>query len=157
MKRTLEIALLMVAWVAFFLPLIWMWSPIFPFAEFVLRPGPLLAGSSCLACGLWLFYRSHADLGTNWSITLDVREDHQLVTQGIYSRVRHPMYSALLLYSAGQALVLPNYVVGPSYGVAMVLLIALRLSPEERMMHETLGDEYEEYMARSKHIIPGIW
>jgi protein-S-isoprenylcysteine O-methyltransferase Ste14 len=49
----------------------------------------------CLVIGLWLFYRSHADLGTNWSITLEIREQHRLITQGVYRRIRHPMYSAL--------------------------------------------------------------
>ena len=65
---------------------------------------PFAAGLVCLAAGLWFFHRSHADLGTNWSLTLEVREKHQLVTGGIYRRVRHPMYMALFLYSVGQAL-----------------------------------------------------
>jgi protein-S-isoprenylcysteine O-methyltransferase Ste14 len=106
---------------------------------------------------LWLFYRSHADLGTNWSITLQVREKHQLVTQGIYQHVRHPMYLALLLYSVGQALVLPNWLAGPSYLVAFGLLFALRVGPEERMMLEEFGKDYEAYMARTKRLIPGAW
>ena len=107
--------------------------------------------------GLWLFHRSHADLGTNWSITLEVREKHQLVTQGIYRHVRHPMYLALLLYSVGQALVLPNWVVGPSYGVVMALMFGLRVGPEERMMLEEFGKDYEAYMARTKRLVPGVW
>ena len=111
----------------------------------------------CLTLGLWLFQLSHADLGANWSITLEVREKHTLVTQGVYRRVRHPMYTALLLYSVGQALVLPNYVAGPSYGVTMALLVALRIGPEERMMLEEFGKDYQEYMAQTKRLVPGIW
>ena len=118
---------------------------------------PLVAGTVCLLLGLWLFYRSHADLGTNWSVTLEVRERHRLVTQGIYRRIRHPMYTALLLYSVGQALALPNYIAGPSYGVAMVLLVALRIGPEERMMLEEFGEDYQEYMALTKRLVAGIW
>ena len=67
------------------------------------------------------------------------------------------MYMALLLYAAGQALVLPNYVAGASYGVAMALLVALRLGPEERMMLEEFGKDYEEYRARTKRLVPGVW
>ena len=156
-RGTLEIVLLTIAWLAFFVPLIWIATPVFAFADFALRPLPLLAGTACFALGLWLFHRSHADLGVNWSITLDVREGHRLVTQGFYRRVRHPMYLALLIYSLGQALVIPNYVVGPSYGVAMALLVALRVCPEERMMVEVFGREYEEYMARTKRVVPGVW
>lgn len=157
MRGTLEIALLMVAWLAFFVPLIWIVAPVFAFADYPLRPIPLFAGIVCLAVGLWLFARSHADLGTNWSITLEVREKHQLVTQGIYRHVRHPMYLALLVYSVGQALVLPNWIAGPSYGVAMALLFALRLGPEERMMLEEFGKDYEAYIGRTKRLVPGVW
>ena len=156
-KGALEIALLTIAWLAFLLPLVWVVTPVLTFADYPLRPVPLCAGTLCLALGLWIFHRSHADLGTNWSITLEMREKHRLVTEGVYRHVRHPMYLALLIYSAGQALVLPNYLVGPSYGVAMVLLFAFRLGPEERMMVEAFGKDYEAYAERTKRLVPGIW
>ena len=156
-KGTLEVVLLIIAWIAFFIPLLWVVAPVLAFADYPLRPVPLFAGTVCLALALWLFHRSHADLGPNWSITLEVREKHRLVTQGLYRLVRHPMYMALLLYAVGQALVLPNYVAGPSYGVAMALLVALRLGPEERMMLEEFGKDYEEYRARTKRLVPGVW
>ena len=129
----------------------------FRFADYPLRPVPFVAGTLCYAVGLWLLHRSHADLGPNWSITLEVREKHQLVTQGIYRHIRHPMYLALLLTSAGQALVLPNWVVGPSYLVAFGLLFVLRVGPEERLMLEEFGKDYEAYMARTKRLVPGVW
>jgi protein-S-isoprenylcysteine O-methyltransferase Ste14 len=156
-KGTLEMVLLTIAWLAFFLPLIWVVTPVLNFADYSLRAVPFSAGTLCLTLGLWLFQRSHADLGTNWSITLEVREKHRLVIHGLYRRVRHPMYLALLLYSAGQALVLPNYVAGLSYGVAMALLVALRVGPEERMMLEEFGKAYEDHMARTKRLVPGVW
>ena len=153
----LEMILLALAWLAFFVPLVWVAAPVFAFADYPLRPAPLSAGIVCLAVGLWLFARSHADLGTNWSITLEVREEHQLVTHGIYRSLRHPMYSALLLYSLGQALVVPNWIAGPSYAVAMSLLFAFRVGPEERMMLDEFGKDYEAYMGRTKRLAPGIW
>jgi protein-S-isoprenylcysteine O-methyltransferase Ste14 len=111
----------------------------------------------CSVVGLWLFYRSHADLGTNWSITLEVREQHRLITQGVYRRIRHPMYSALVLYSVGQALVIPNWVAGPSNVVAFAILVSLRVHAEEQMMSEAFGDEYAAYAARTKRLVPGVW
>lgn len=128
-KGRLEIVLLTIAWVTFLLTPIWIATPLFAFADYPLHPIPLVTGSVCLGLGLWLFYHSHADLGTNWSITLELREHHQFITHGVYRWVRHPMYLALLIYSAGQALVVPNWLVGPSYGVAMVLIFALRVGP----------------------------
>jgi len=156
-KGTLEIVLLTFAWLGFFLPLIWIATPVLAFADYALHPVPLLAGTVCLALGLWLFHLSHAYLGANWSITLEVLEKHRLVTRGVYSWVRHPMYAALLLYSVGQALVLPNYVAGLSSGVAMALLVSLRIRPEERMMLEEFGKDYQEYMAVTKRLVPGVW
>lgn len=156
-RTPLETALLILAWVGFFVPLIWIASPVFSFAEYALCTGPLVSGVVCFVAGLWLFYRSHADLGTNWSITLEVREQHRLVTQGVYHRIRHPMYSALFLYSVGQALVIPNWVAGPSYLVTFGILFMLRVYKEERMMLEQFGDDYAAYMARTKRLVPGIW
>ena len=156
-KTPLETVLLVLAWVGFLVPLIWAVSPAFSFAEYPMRIGPLVGGATCLVIGLWLFYRSHADLGTNWSITLEVREEHRLITHGVYRRIRHPMYSALVLYAVGQALVIPNWVAGPANLIAMAILLALRLRAEERMMLEGFGDEYAAYSARTKRLIPGVW
>ena len=156
-KGKLEIFLLTLAWLGFFVPLLWIATPLLAFAEYPLRPVPLIAGILCLAVGLWFFHRSHADLGTNWSITLEVREGHRLVTHGIYRQVRHPMYLALLLYSLGQTLVIPNWVAGPSYLVTVGLLFVLRVGPEERLMREEFGKGYESYMARTRRLVPGLW
>jgi protein-S-isoprenylcysteine O-methyltransferase Ste14 len=156
-KGSLEIVLLTIAWIAFFLPLIWIVTPALEFADYPLYPIPLFTGILCLVLGLWFFYRSHMDLGTNWSITLEVREKHQLISHGVYRRIRHPMYLSLLIYSVGQGLVLPNWLAGPSYGVAMILLFAFRVGREERMMLEEFGKDYEAYMATSKRLIPGVW
>src|SRR4030095_8459593 len=152
-----ELILLTLAWLGFIIPLVWVASPAFSFAEYPLRLGPLIAGVICLAGGLWLFYLSHVDLGTNWSITLQVREHHQLITQGVYKSIRHPMYSALFLYSLGQVLVLPNWIAGPSYLITFGILFVFRIRDEERMMLEEFGDEYATYMAKTKRLVPGIW
>ena len=156
-KTPLETGLLILAWVGFIIPLIWIASPVFSFAEYSLRTGPFIAGVMCLVTGLWLFYRSHADLGTNWSVTLEVREQHRLITQGVYRRVRHPMYSALLLYAVGQALVIHNWVAGPANLIAVAILFSLRVGAEERMMIDAFGDEYAAYSAETKRLVPFIW
>jgi protein-S-isoprenylcysteine O-methyltransferase Ste14 len=156
-KGPLEIALLTLAWIAFLVPLFWVATPFLSFADYRLYPVPFISGSVLLALGLWLFYRSHADLGTNWSVTLEIRESHRLITGGIYRRIRHPMYSAFLVYAAGQALVIPNWIAGPCYAAAMSLLVALRLGPEEALMRDRFRQEYDAYVARTKRLVPGIW
>ena len=156
-KGALEIVLLTIAWLSFFLTLIWVVTPVLAFADYPLHPAPFVVGILLLAIGLWLLYRSHADLGTNWSITLQIRERHHLVTHGVYRWSRHPMYLALITIATGQALALPNWLAGPAYLVAMLLLVSLRFGPEERMMREEFGKDYEAYAATTKRLIPGVW
>ena len=156
-KGSLETVLLTVAWLGFVVPLVWIASPALSFADYPLYAAPFVAGVVCLVAGLWLFYRSHADLGTNWSHTLELREQHRLITHGVYRRVRHPMYTSLLLYSLGQTLALPNWVAGPSYLATFGVLIAFRVYAEERMMREQFGDDYAAYIERTKRLVPGVW
>ena len=156
-KGRLEQSLLFFVWIGFFVPLVWIASPALAVADYPLHWLPLALGSALLVLGLWVFERSHADLGTNWSITLELRENHSLVVNGIYRHIRHPMYLSLWLYSIGQALVLPNWIAGPTYLVSFGLLYALRVGAEERMMRERFGKEYETYMARTQRLVPGLW
>ena len=156
-KSRQELVLLTLAWIGFLVPLIWVASPAFSFAEYSLRLIPLVGGVACLVVGLWLFYRSHADLGTYWSVTLEVREHHRLITQGVYRHARHPMYAALFLYSIGQLFALPNWIAGPSYLVSFGILFAFRIRVEEQMMLDAFGDEYVAYMAKTKRLVPGLW
>ncbi len=156
-KGPREYVLLLLAWIGFLAPLVWVSSPAFSVADYPLRLLPLAAGTACLVAGLWYFYRSHADLGAFWSVTLEVRESHRLITQGVYRRIRHPMYAALFLYSIGQLLAVPNWIAGPSYLVSFGILFAFRLEAEEAMMLDAFGAEYAAYMARTKRLVPGVW
>jgi protein-S-isoprenylcysteine O-methyltransferase Ste14 len=79
------------------------------------------------------------------------------VTRGVYRRVRHPMYSAIFLYGFAQALLLANGVAGPACLVAFTIMFLARVAREERMMRDRFGGAYEEYAARSKRLVPGVW
>jgi protein-S-isoprenylcysteine O-methyltransferase Ste14 len=156
-RGPLEIALMALVTLGYLaLPLLAIATPFLSFADYSLGPGAFAAGAACAVLGLWLCYRSHTDLGDNWSVTLELKESHQLVTTGVYQRVRHPMYTALLLTAVAQALILPNWLAGPAYLVSFALLVALRLGPEERMMRDQFGQAYEEYARRTKRLVPGI-
>ncbi len=96
-KGRLEIGLLMLAMIGTTLvPVVWMTTKLFAFADYHLYPLPYVLGLGFMVIGLWLFYRSHTDLGTNWSVTLQMRENHRLITSGVYSMIRHPMYLACM-------------------------------------------------------------
>ena len=154
-KGGLEIGLLTGAAIGTTLiPVVWMITGFPPFADYPLHPLPYVLGLVVMVPGLWLFHRSHTDLGTNWSITLQMRENHQLVTTGIYARIRHPMYSSMFLLGVAQVLFLPNWIVGPTYLITFGAAYIFRVKVEERMMIDRFGSEYEEYMQRTGRLIP---
>ena len=109
----------------------------------------------CLA--LWVFRRSHKELGRNWSITLEIRDRHELVCAGPYALVRHPMYTSFMLMGLGQAFLLPNWVAGISGLIGFAVLFLLRVDKEERMMLENFGSQYRAYMERTKRIVPYLY
>lgn len=136
------------------LPAIHLFTPLLSFAD---RPLPLWSrwsGVAVMLAALWLFYRSHADLDRNWSKTLELRKGHELVTTGVYRRVRHPMYAAILLFGLAQAMLLENWLAGWSALVTFALLYVVRTPREERMMLEHFGDAYRAYMRRTGRLLP---
>lgn len=115
------------------------------------------AGVLVFLAALWLFRRTHSQLGRYWSVTLEIKDSHELITSGVYEKVRHPMYSAFFLWALAQALLLPNLVAGLSGLVGFGILFFFRVGREEQMMREAFGAQYDAYMARTKRIIPGIY
>jgi protein-S-isoprenylcysteine O-methyltransferase Ste14 len=114
------------------------------------------AGIICLIAALWVFFRSHAELGRNWSISLELRGNHRLVRTGIYRFVRHPMYSSFFLLGLAQCLLLPNWVGGGAGLVGAAVLYAFRVQREEKMMMENFADEYRLYMQQTKRLVPWV-
>lgn len=139
------------------LPLLAIATPLLAFADYPLSAWSFACGMVCLTFNFWLFHRSHADLGTNWSMTLQIRNGHSLVTSGVYKHLRHPMYAAIYLFTLAQAFLLSNWIAGPAGLVAFTFMFAFRLGPEEQMMLDKFGDDYHAYAARTKRLIPGIW
>ncbi|TCT07585.1 protein-S-isoprenylcysteine O-methyltransferase [Aquabacter spiritensis] len=122
-------------------------------------PSPLQVGAGVLVflAALWLFWRTHKALGRQWSVTLELRDAHRLITSGVYARVRHPMYSAFFLWALAQALLLPNLLAGFSGLIGFGILFFLRVGEEEAMMREAFGAEYDAYCARTKRVVPYLY
>lgn len=114
-------------------------------------------GTALFAFALYLFYRTHRDLGRNWSVTLKVREAHKLITEGVYAYVRHPMYTAFFLWALAQAFLLPNWIAGLSGLAGFGTLYLFRVNREEAMMLETFGEDYRRYRERTKRLVPWIY
>jgi protein-S-isoprenylcysteine O-methyltransferase Ste14 len=138
-----------------FLPLLALFSPLLDWAQYrSLTPALLWPGALLMVAGVWLFWRSHADLGDNWSVTLEVQEDHRLISNGVYRTIRHPMYASFFLMAVGQLLLLPNWIAGPSALAAVALLYFVRKPNEEAMLLEQFGEDYRRYMNSTGGILP---
>jgi protein-S-isoprenylcysteine O-methyltransferase Ste14 len=114
-------------------------------------------GALVFGFSLWLFRRTHKDLGKNWSVTLEIKDKHKLITGGVYRYVRHPMYSAFFLWALAQLILIPNWIAGPAGFIGFGILFAFRVGREEGMMLDTFGDEYRAYSARTARIVPGVF
>lgn len=136
------------------LPFIYVATGFPRFANYPFQPLLAWIGAAVAAAALVLFHLTHRALGRNWSVSLDLRESHRLVTGGVYRYVRHPMYSAFWLWAIAQALLLPNAVAGLSGLIGFGTLYFFRVGQEERLMLDAFGAEYGDYMARTGRVVP---
>jgi protein-S-isoprenylcysteine O-methyltransferase Ste14 len=108
------------------------------------------------ACGLGFTVWARRVLGTNWSATPSLKQDHELIQRGPYRMVRHPIYTGLLLAIFGSGLaggLVWNLAV---VGLAAVLLI-VKLKAEEALLARQFPDAYRQYRQHSKALIPFLY
>lgn len=138
------------------IPLVYVATGFPAFAERAFYPVLAWLGGLVAVGALAMFWLTHKALGRNWSVSLQVRENHRLIQSGVYARVRHPMYTAFWLWAVAQALLLPNWIAGLAGLVGFGTLYSFRIGREERMMLEAFGDEYRVYSARTARLIPWL-
>lgn len=131
--------------------------------ELVKQPGLVRFLSIGNAFGLTLFILGMTvalvavgTLRAFYHSTLIIREDHQLVTHGIYRYVRHPVYLGVIIAIIG----IPVYT-SSLYGflimLALIPVILNRIRLEERLLTEEFGEAYLEYKATTRKLIPFIY
>jgi protein-S-isoprenylcysteine O-methyltransferase Ste14 len=127
------------------------------FAHIAFHFGLAWLGVGITAFALWLFWRSHRDLGRHWSPSLVIHDEQAIVDTGVYKYIRHPMYSALFLLCLGQAFLFnDNWLTGLAGLATFGPLYAIRVGREERMMVERFGERYRAYMMRTTRLIPRL-
>ncbi len=120
-----------------------------PLPDWVFYPGIFL-----MLVGVLVRQWAIAVLGRFFSLTVRVAEDHRVVVKGPYRLVRHPSYTGVLITFIGLALAVQ------SSGALLVLLAVFsvsygyRMRVEERVLQSELGQDYAEYMKRTKRLIP---
>ena len=140
----------------FLLPLIYSATTWLDFANYSLPVWAGWLGVVLILLALLVFWRSHADLGLNWSPSLEIRTEHKLITNGIFGYIRHPMYTSQWIWVIAQPLLLQNWIAGFLNLLVFIAFYTLRVRAEEKMMLDTFGDEYREYMNKTGAIFPKV-
>ena len=96
-------------------------------------------------------------LGKFFTATVQIKEQHQLVTHGPYSLVRHPSYLGAFLGIFGCAVILESWWMLPLSVIAMLFAYDVRIKHEERALIASFGKKYEQYRQQTKRMIPFIW
>ncbi|WP_322048843.1 isoprenylcysteine carboxylmethyltransferase family protein [Paraburkholderia sp. J67] len=149
----------------------WQSIPLIAGGAFVILPDPTLAsllpdwsqlgvaqwaGFAIVLAGLLFSVWARVHLGTNWSVSVTLKEGHELIRSGPYALVRHPIYTGCLLALVGSA------VIGGTWrgvlGVALIFAsLAFKVRVEESWLTGHFGDAYARYRREVAALIPGIY
>lgn len=92
-------------------------------------------------------------LGRNWSGTVQIKQDHELIDQGPYRRIRHPIYTGLLLAFSGSAVMVGDWRGLLAVGIVLASFWR-KLGLEERWLGEQFGERYSAYRLRTGALLP---
>ncbi|KAF2270256.1 prenyl cysteine carboxyl methyltransferas-like protein Ste14 [Lojkania enalia] len=100
-----------------------------------------------------------AQAGTNFNhqVQSQKKEDHELVTTGLYSFFRHPSYFGFFWWGLGTQVVLGNSISFFGYATVLWYFFKTRIDHEEKHLIDFFGEEYKAYKARTRVWIPFIW
>ena len=112
-------------------------------------------GATITAAGLLFAVWAREHLGRNWSRSVTIKQDHQLIVTGPYAVVRHPIYTGILTGFLGMTLA-----VAEIRGIIAFVLVSLvlwsKLRLEEQWMRTQFGAPYEAYSRRTAAVVPFV-
>jgi len=116
-----------------------------------IRWAGVLIGIVCLPFLVWI----HRTMGRFYLDRLELRDDHELITSGPFSRIRNPMYLVLCVFAFSMGLV-TSYALNLLFSIATMASLNLIVDHEEEMLLERFGDEYRSYMERTGRFLPRL-
>lgn len=122
------------------------------------RDWDLLAYVGVLAMlgGLVLCLAAQRSMGLSWRVGVDPDERTDLITTGLFGRMRNPIFTAMILFAAGSALAVPTVVTVLGLLLATVGIVAQVLVVEEPHLRRQHGDAYDAYASRSGRFLPRL-
>jgi protein-S-isoprenylcysteine O-methyltransferase Ste14 len=122
-----------------------------------IRPYAFWGGLALVLVGIGIRWIAIATLKRFFTVDVAIAADQKVIQTGPYRFVRHPSYAGSLLSSTGLGLAFLNWI---SFAVVVIFSftgIAYRIAVEEQALMSGLGDDYREYAARTKRLIPGVF
>ena len=101
----------------------------------------------------WVF----RTIGRNISETVLTKQAHELVTDGPYRWVRHPLYTVGTLLLVSVSLLTANWFIGGMTVLAITMIILVVIPREEANLIETFGDAYRAYQKKAGRLLPRLW
>lgn len=107
-----------------------------------------------MVIGYTIVFAGATLVADGWRRIHQARKEERLVTEGVYSRMRHPQYTGLFIIVYGEGIVHWPTIVSVAAFPVIVLAYTLLARKEERQMVEKFGDEYREYQKQVPMFIP---
>lgn len=136
--------------------LTWLYSRNFIEQHIVVNNISLWAGSLLCILGILVASYSQFAMGQNWRIGVDPDEVTDLVTSGIYSKIRNPIYTGCIVHGLGILLLAPNLMVLLSGIIGYIAIRAYVTEIEEPYLIKLHGQDYLDYMERTNSFFPKL-
>jgi protein-S-isoprenylcysteine O-methyltransferase Ste14 len=133
------------------IPLPWLYRQVWPAGFW-----PFWIGAAVTVAGLLFAVWARRHLATNWSSSVTIKQDHELITTGPYALVRHPIYTGILTGFLGTAIALAQ-VRGFIALALMFVLFWAKFRKEEEWMRSQFGETYTTYSQRTAALIPYLF
>ena len=141
--------------VAVFGPILQLLGVVSPLG-FLHTPWIQIAGAVVAVLGIATTVYAQLDMGDSWRIGVDKSETTTLVRTGAFGWVRNPIFTAMMTFGLGIALLTPNLVALVGF-VLLVVTIELQVrAVEEPYLLATHGDAYRDYLAGVGRFVPGV-
>lgn len=117
----------------------------------------LPVASLIVLAGLAVRLAAIRTLGRQFTVNVVIRDGHELIDRGIYSVLRHPSYTGLLIGFVGAAFSLGSWIRAAVVLIPVVLVLLRRIGLEERVLRSRFGQDYDQYCNRTRRLIPGLF
>lgn len=133
------------------IPLRWLYRQLWPSGIW-----PFWIGAAVTVAGLLFAIWARLHLGSNWSRSVTIKQDHELITTGPYAVVRHPIYTGILVGFLGTAIALSQVRGIIALGLVFLVFWA-KFRMEEAWMRSQFGETYANYEQQTAALVPYVF